>query len=166
MFSSYFDVRLDILDIMTKLSMKKKTCLNCGNELARQAYTYCSNMCQRSFEYLEYIKKWKSGDVSGLQGIGIVSRNIKKYLREKYGNKCVMCGWSKININTGLIPLVADHIDGNWKNNIENNLRLLCPNCDSLTSTYAGLNRGKGRGNRVVSKRVLEGRILSVITPK
>lgn len=36
---------------------------------------------------------------------------------------------------------------------------LICPNCDSLTETYAGLNRGNGRRNRVLSKRAKEGKL-------
>lgn len=43
------------------------------------------------------------------------------------------------------IPLEIDHIDGNSENNSEENLRLICPNCHSLTATYKGANRGKGR---------------------
>ena len=39
----------------------------------------------------------------------------------------------------------VDHIDGNSDNNSEENLRLICPNCHSLTSTYRGANRGHGR---------------------
>jgi hypothetical protein len=101
------------------------------------------------------------GKISGLQSIGTVSPYIKRYLRRKFGNKCQLCDWAKINPKTGKVPLVADHIDGNWRNNTENNLRLLCPNCDSLTPTYAGLNRGNGRENRVVSKRAMEGRLLA-----
>ena len=99
-----------------------------------------------------------AGDVAGLQGLGIVSKYVKKYLRRKYDNKCSLCGWSEINTITGQVPLVADHIDGNWRNNVESNLRLICPNCDSLTPTYAGLNRGNGRKERILSKRAIEGR--------
>ena len=103
--------------------------------------------------------------MNGLQSLGIVSVYIKKYLREKFGDKCVLCAWSKINPKTGRVPLVADHIDGNWRNNIESNLRLLCPNCDLLSPTYAGLNRGHGRKNRVLSKRAKEGRLLVMKKP-
>ena len=100
------------------------------------------------------------GRVDGLQSIGVVSIHVKKYLRKKFGNKCILCGWAEVNPKTGLVPIVADHIDGNWRNNVESNLRLLCPNCDSLTATYAGSNRGNGRKNRAVSKRVTEGQAL------
>ncbi len=135
-------------------------CPVCGKETARAGYKYCSNACQIEYQYQSFIKKWKAGEVNGLQSIGIVSGYIKRYLRRKFGNKCCLCGWSKVNSKTGEAPLVADHIDGNWRNNTEGNLRLICPNCDALTPTYAGLNRGNGRKNRVLSKRAKEGRLL------
>ena len=137
----------------------RKKCPVCGREPARAKYLYCSNACQVEYQYRSYIKRWKNGNEHGLQrSLGIVSRHIKRYLREKFGNKCCLCGWAKVNLKTKQVPLVADHIDGNWRNNSENNLRLLCPNCDSLTLTYAGLNRGHGRKNRVVSKRIKDSR--------
>ncbi len=144
----------------------RKKCLICGKETSRAKYKYCSNVCQIEYQYQFYIKKWMSGEENGLQGLGIVSGYIKRYLRRKFRDKCCLCGWSEINIKTGKVPLVADHIDGNWRNNIENNLRLICPNCDSLTLTYAGLNRGNGRKDRVLSKRAKEGRLLIKTTPE
>jgi hypothetical protein len=138
---------------------RRKPCLTCGKDPERPTYKYCSNSCQLEYQYQRYIAQWKTGEVSGLQGLGIVSQYVKNYLRKKFGNKCCLCGWARVNIKTGLVPLVADHIDGNWRNNVESNLRLICPNCDSLTATYAGLNRGNGRGHRVLSNRAKEGRI-------
>ncbi len=98
------------------------------------------------------------GKEHGLQRLGVVSIHVKRYLREKYGNKCCLCGWAQINPKTQIVPLVADHIDGNWRNNIESNLRLVCPNCDSLSPTYAALNKGNGREGRPASKRAQEAR--------
>lgn len=138
----------------------REKCLNCGKEMSRPNCKYCSNACQFDYQYHLYIKKWVAGEVSGLQCLGLVSRHVKRYLREKFVNRCCLCGWSKVNPKTGQVPLVADHIDGNWRNNVENNLRLICPNCDSLSPTYAGLNRGNGRNNRALSKRAKEAHLL------
>lgn len=143
----------------------RRKCLRCKKETPRAGYTYCNNACQLEYQYELYIKKWKAGEENGLQGIGVVSGYIKRYLRRKFGDRCCVCGWKKINPSAGKVPLVADHIDGNWRNNIESNLRLICPNCDALTSTYAGLNRGNGRKERVLSRRVKEGRLLVTNAP-
>ena len=133
------------------MPMPKKArskCLACGGEPARPSYRYCNNVCQHKYQYKLYLGKWKSGKISGLQSIGIVSPSVKRYLREKFGDRCLLCGWSEVNKKTGKVPLVADHIDGNWQNNTESNLRLICPNCDSLSPTYWALNKGRGRKNR------------------
>lgn len=138
----------------------RSKCLACGKEPDKAGYIYCSNRCQMEYKYRLNIEKWKAGDVSGLQSIGIVTNYIKKYLREKYQNKCCICGWSEVNPKTSRVPLVADHIDGNWRNNIESNLRLICPNCDALSPTYAALNKGNGRTSRAISNRTKEAQLL------
>lgn len=138
----------------------RNPCLTCGKEPASAKYKYCSNNCQFTYQHKKYIEEWQSGKIIGLQRLGVVSVHIKKYLRKKYDNKCCVCGWSKINQKSGIVPLVADHIDGNWRNNVESNLRLVCPNCDALSPTYAALNKGNGRENRPPSKRAEEGRKL------
>ena len=138
-------------------------CPVCGKEPARSFYTYCSNACQHIFQSQENIEKWKRGELSGLSSQGIVSMPVKKYLRAKYMNKCCLCGWAELNPITRVVPLVADHIDGNWRNNKEENLRLVCPNCDSLSPTFSALNKGNGRPNRPQSKRSIEGQIYKTV---
>lgn len=141
---------------------KKRTpCPICGKEPFRSFYKYCSNVCQQEYQFRAYIRKWKEGNKSGLRSTGVVTNPIKRYLRQKFGDKCCLCGWSKVNEKTGRVPLVADHIDGDWRNNTEKNLRLICPNCDSLNPTYAALNKGNGRKRRAPSKRAQQARSLS-----
>ena len=74
-----------------------------------------------------------------------ISMHIKTYLFKKNNNKYSKCGWGRINEFTQNIPLEIEHIDGNYRNNSEDNLTLLCPNCHSLTSTYKGANVNHGR---------------------
>lgn len=92
------------------------------------------------------IEQWKSGEV--IHEEKQISNYIRNYLFKKYDNKCCKCGWCCKNESTGLIPLEVHHIDGNYKNNKEDNLELLCPNCHSITPTFKSLNRGNGRDGR------------------
>ena len=123
-------------------------CLFCDKPLKSSRNKYCNNICQKDHEYKEYINAWKDGKVNGMRGKFQVSNHIKKYLFEKYDNKCSKCGWGERNKFTNVIPLEIEHIDGNYLNNIESNLLLLCPNCHSLTSTYKGANKGNGKKDR------------------
>jgi len=145
---------------MVNAKKPRTPCLHCGKDPHRSYYKYCSNACQLAYQRQAYIKRWQAKEIVGLQTLGIVSTSIKIYLRKKFGNRCCLCGWSEVNQRTGEVPLVADHIDGNWRNNVEENLRLLCPNCDALSPTFAGLNRGNGRKNRIISNRTKEARLL------
>lgn len=144
---------------MPRVKKPRVCCLVCGKTTARSGYKYCSNTCQFEYQFLAYIDRWRSGKESGLRNIGVVCNHVKRYLRRKFNNKCCLCGWAEVNLITGQVPLIADHVDGNWRNNTEENLRLICPNCDSLTPTYAALNKGNGR-IRVLSRRASEAKLL------
>lgn len=122
-------------------------CLNCNLPILNKR-KYCSNKCQKEYQYKEYIERWKQGIESGMRGDYQISMNIKTYLFNKFDNKCARCGCSEVNPYTQNIPLEIEHIDGNYKNNDEDNLNLLCPNGHSLTSTYKGDNVKHGRKSR------------------
>jgi predicted nucleic acid-binding Zn ribbon protein len=134
-----------------KLTKRKNVnvnhCVQCGQVIPARG-KYCSTQCQALFRQQQYITRWKQGLESGLSGEYNVSRRIKRYLMEKFDCKCSQCRWGETNPFTGNIPLEVHHKDGNYLNNSEDNLDLLCPNCHALTETYKASNVGSGRKNR------------------
>ena len=62
--------------------------------------------------------------------------------------KCEICNTKDWNDKP--ITLDIDHIDGNWEDCQEHNLRFLCPNCHRQTDTFGNKNM-KGK-NKIVSK--------------
>ena len=118
-------------------------CIYCGNKIKKKNTLYCTHKCHKEYDYLIYINKWKLGLEKAIKGKKGTSDAIKKYLRIKYNNKCQKCGWDTKNPITNKSPLHLHHIDGDYTNNDEDNLELLCPNCHSLTENFGSLNRGK-----------------------
>ncbi|MFW6219729.1 MAG: HNH endonuclease signature motif containing protein [bacterium] len=119
---------------------KKRICLNCGKITTNK---YCNSKCQNDYRRNEIFKKIEAGDTT------LNHKQYKKYLTHKYGEKCMECGWCEIHPITGNVPIEMEHIDGNSENNSLDNLKLLCPNCHSLTPTYKSLNIGNGRHKRM-----------------
>ena len=71
---------------------------------------------------------------------------------QKNKKKCQNCGiseWQGVEI-----PLELDHINGDSTNNSVDNLRLLCPNCHSITPTWRGRNINTGK-EKVSDKHLL-----------
>lgn len=127
---------------------KNAYCLNCGKELKRYQGKYCCNACQTEYQYKQYINRWKDGIENGMSGLYQLSSHLIRYIKEKYDNKCCRCGWCEVNPTTGKVPLEVHHVDGDYTNNDENNLELLCPNCHSLTDTYKNAQNHIGRQGR------------------
>ena len=118
----------------------RRRCLCCDNLTGKGSKYYCSPKCMREFHWREKVDAILS---SGLIPSAPTGR---KYFLSKHGNICQIC--SRCDWDGVPIPLVLDHINGNpddWR--IEN-LRLICPNCDALTPTYKGKNKGNGRASR------------------
>ena len=84
-----------------------------------------------------YIARWISGDLVADR----VTSPIRRWLYEQQGERCWQCGWAETHPVTGNVMVQVDHIDGDRTNNTPNNLRVLCPNCHSLTLTFLNVKR-------------------------
>ena len=115
-------------------------CLNCEKDCYNK---YCSNECQ--LEYQWKLKKKQIEEtghfVNDINNDQKARRTARKYLIEKYGNKCSICGISEWNGKP--LVLIVDHIDGDITNTKIDNFRLICPNCDSQLPTFKYKNKGK-----------------------
>jgi predicted transcriptional regulator len=111
-------------------------CIECELEIP-SINKFCSKKCHRLNEMKKMVSNGNAKSIT-----------MKKYLIINYGNKCMECGWCEFNKTSGKVPIELEHIDGNSENNNLDNLKLLCPNCHSLTPTYKGLNKGNGRYKR------------------
>lgn len=122
-------------------------CLNCGtvNQWSHSNHNkFCNTTC-----FSEYRKKeWLLENRELYERGELKSRKaIKKFHTLDYGYECAICK-SPAEHNGKPLSLILDHIDGDASNNMPDNFRLVCPNCDSQLPTFKSRNRGKGRGSR------------------
>jgi hypothetical protein len=130
----------------------------CSSDKIKYSQGYCKRHKNQAYKlgairgaekrYTRYIERWKQGLETGMRGRTATSSHIRRYLFEKYNQSCKKCRWNKVHPVTQRVPLEINHIDGDFTNNKEENLELLCPNCHSLTSNYRSLNNGQGRPGR------------------
>lgn len=120
-----------------------KICIICNNNFTIKHDScpdqFCSYICQR--QHFKNIRKQQFA-----QGLLYQRRFIYDLLKDRDGNECSICGiteWQQKSIR-----LWVDHVDGNATNNLPENFRLICPNCESQTDTSRGKNYGKGRKSR------------------
>jgi hypothetical protein len=117
---------------------REKQCQWCEEHTANEKY--CSSGCHRAHSWSLLKEQMETTGLARAVG------TAKRYLREVRGNGCELCG--RLTWKGESIPLVLDHISGNAEDWRLKNLRLICPNCDAMTPTYKGRNKGNGRHAR------------------
>jgi hypothetical protein len=121
-------------------------CTNeCGRTCSSIRRKFCSQRCHFEYDFKLRMRLFEAE----LYPPTSQARMAKKYLIRRFGEHCSRCGWAERNPVSGKIPVEVEHLDGDWMNNRPSNVCLLCPNCHSLTATYRGLNRGRGRATRL-----------------
>ena len=134
---------------LRRKSIKIKQCEDCKKKIYKNNKK--CHQCKWKQNKNDYILRWRQGlekGYSGREDLPTISTYIRQYLFEKYNRKCVKCGWGTINEFTKRVPLQINHIDGNARNNKEENLELICPNCHSLTATFGSRNKNSVRKRR------------------
>lgn len=116
---------------------RNKKCGFCNKETDNSKF--CSNKCHKNFI-------WEETKKVILETGRATKSSARRLLEEQQGRKCQMCGLSEW-LGHPLL-LILDHMNGDPEDWSIANLRLICSNCDTLTPTYKGRNKGHGRHSR------------------
>lgn len=126
-------------------------CIVCGKKLCYGHLTeYCATHLKEKRDS-DKIKHWLETGDTGYGVASTIRGCIRNYIKKEQDRKCAICGINSI-WNGKDLHFILDHIDGDASNNKRNNLRLICPNCDSQLDTYKSRNKNSARVFRKSNK--------------
>ena len=122
-------------------------CRDCGTRLSPSNASGLCQACYRVNRAHNKVEEWLKTGNTGYTVNTTIRGPIRKYMLEKQEHKCAICGMVDI-WNNKKLQFVLDHIDGDAANSAEDNLRLICPNCDSQLPTFKSKNKHSARTAR------------------
>ena len=125
------------------MNKKSERCKKCNKPIYPNSSGFCLE-CLHFIKNKEILLNWLCNDVFPY-GVSTTIRGIiRDYINSSQLNRCAICGMPAI-WNGKELHFILDHIDGDASNNKRENLRLICPNCDSQLSTYKSRNKQSAR---------------------
>ena len=142
-----------------------RLCAVCGNPIKHKGRITCSKEClqihiekfnksKRIIKYQYYLEHQEE-----FCRPNYTPKFKKEFIEEQEG-VCAICG-CKPEWNGKELVFILDHIDGDASNNRRNNLRCICPNCDSQLETYKSKNKHSTRRNYWKEKLLREAKEIS-----
>ena len=121
-------------------------CKNCGKEFVKypgHSGNFCCLECSNEYRHKQAYKNFLENPDKYCRG-NYQPRSFKDDILKEQGCKCAICGCST-KWNGKTLVFVLDHIDGHASHNYRENLRMICPNCDSQLPTYKSKNKNGDR---------------------
>ena len=124
-----------------------RQCSKCGKNICAENKSGFCQSCLIIYRREEKLNSWLETGSTGFTVDTTIRGVIRDYIFNEQEGKCAICGMPN-SWNDQELKFVLDHIDGDASNSSKDNLRLVCPNCDSQLPTFKSRNKNSARNKR------------------